>query len=155
MNLYTITNVATFLHLTLAQPTTLVFNSPVEYWSQSNDSSTTIYRSKNQKILSLKANKDGEDSSLVVITKDGPFSFKLKSVRSMEPMIFEVKEAKPSHTYFLLSKNSDFELFDGGQVYLLKVKSQNISTVNDMPAKDVMYLPKNSKIKINSEFIDL
>lgn len=155
MNLYMITNLVTYLHLTLAQPTTLIFDAPIEYWSQSNDSSTTIYRSKNQRVLSLKANKENENSSLVVITKNAVYSYKIQSVLSQEPMVYTVKDASPSNTYFTIFKNSDYELLDGGEVYLLKVKKDKITKVNDLPAKDIMYLPKNSKIKINDEFLKL
>ena len=88
MIIYTLTNVVTYLMLTFGSPTTIVFDSPIEFVSTSNESDFSTYKSKDNKKLTIKSFKNDFETNLVVITKNGTYPFVLKTTSEKSYQIY-------------------------------------------------------------------
>lgn len=147
-------NFTTYLFLTFGTPSTFKFETPIELTSISNESDFFKYESKDKKILILKPMKENFDSSLVVITKNGHYTFNLHITSQKTPLVYEILDAEKSTTYYLEKSTSDFEILSSEKITLLRLKSTKYKTVNDVAIKTEQYIPKNGKIKLDSEYLE-
>lgn len=153
MIVYAILNLATYLSLTFSSPATFIFESPIEYYVLSNDSDFKTYKSKDSKILTIKPYKNNIESRLLVITKDGSFPFELNVSVDTYPQVYTIKLSEKGQSYYSILKREDFELFESEKSYMLKISTPKFARVNGVEAKNIQYLPKNSRIKLDSVFI--
>ncbi|MBP6979999.1 hypothetical protein KBB41_03075 [Candidatus Curtissbacteria bacterium] len=154
MQIFTLLNLTTYLFLTFGTPTTFRFNSQIELTSISNESDFFKYESKDKKVLILKPMKENFDSSMVVLTKNGSYTFNLHVANQKTPLVYEVLEGEKASSYYTVKSNQDFDLLSSDKISLLRVKSAKYKTVNDVAIKTEQYLPKNGKIKLDNEYID-
>jgi hypothetical protein len=154
MPIYTLINFTTYLFLTFGAPSTFKFESPIELTSISNESDFFKYESRDKKILILKPMKEIFDSSLVVITKSGQYTFNLHITSQKTPLVYEILDAEKSSSYYLEKSTPDYELLSSEKITLLRLKSTKYKTVNDVPIKTEQYLPKNAKIKLDNDYLD-
>ena len=153
MQLYTLINLTTYLFLTFGSPSTFKFDSPIEFTTISNESDFLKYQSKDKKILVLKPLKNNFDSNLVVITKGGTYTFNLHIADQKSPLVYEVTEGEKGFSFYSVKVTPDYEILSAEKITLLRLKSSRFKTVNDLPSKTEQYLPKNSKIKLDNEYI--
>lgn len=153
MQIFTLINITTYLFLTFSSPSTFRFDSPIEFTTISNESDFSKYQSKDKKILVLKPLKNNFDSNLVVITKDGTFTFNLHTSDQKSPLVYEVLSGEKGFSFYSIKETSDYEILTSDKITLLRLKNNKFKTVNDLASKTQQYLPKNSKIKLDNEYI--
>ena len=154
MQVFTLLNLTTYLFLTFGTPSTFKFDSQIELTSISNESDFFKYESKDKKILILKPMKENFDSSLVVITKNGSYTFNLHVSNQKTPLVYEILEGEKASSYYLVKSIPDYDLLSSEKINLLRVKSTKYKNVNDVAIKTEQYLPKNGKIKLDNEYIE-
>lgn len=154
MQIFTLLNLTTYLFLTFGNPTTFKFDTPIELTSISNESDFFKYESKDKKILILKPMKESFDSSLVVITKNGSYTFNLHVTGQKTPLVYEILEGEKSTAYYVEKITPDYELLSSEKITLLRIKSAKFKTVNDVAIKTEQYVPKNGKIKLDGEYLE-
>lgn len=148
-----ILNLATYLTLTFSSPATFIFDSPIDYYVISNESDFKMYKSKDGKILTIKPYKNNIESRLLVITKEGVFPFELNVSSESRSQVYTMKLAEIGQSYFSILKKDDYELFESEKSYMLKITGSKVGTVNGMEAKNIQYLPKNGRVKIDGIFV--
>ncbi len=153
MQIFTLINLTTYLFLTFGTPSTFKFESQIEFTSISNESDFFKYESKDKKILMLKPMKENFDSSLVVITKSGTYTFNLRVTNQKTPLVYDIVTGEKSASYYLAKSTPDFEILTGDKITLLKIKTNKYKSVNDLPIKTEQYIPKNGKIKLDDEYV--
>lgn len=153
MQIFTILNLTTYLFLTFGSPTTFKFDSPLEFVSISNESDFFKYQSKDKKILVLKPTKDKTDSNVVVITKNGTYTFNFKTTGEKTPILYEILTGTKSNHYTVIKSTEDYELLEGEKINLLRLKSSKYKKVNDFVAKSEQFLAKNARVKLDEEYI--
>ena len=154
MQLFTVLNLTTYLFLTFGTPSTFKFDSQIELTSISNESDFFKYESKDKKVLILKPMKENFDSSMVVLTKNGSYTFNLHIVSQKTPLVYEILEGEKASSYYTVKTNQDYDLLSSDKITILRAKSAKYKTVNDVAIKTEQYLPKNGKIKLDNEYID-
>lgn len=154
MQIFTLLNLTTYLFLTFGNPTTFKFDSPIELSSISNESDFFKYESKDKKILILKPMKENFDSSLVVLTKNGSYTFNLHVTGQKTPLVYEVLEGEKATSYYVEKITPDYELLSSEKITLLRIKSSKFKTVNDVAIKTEQYIPKNGKIKLDGDYLE-
>lgn len=154
MQIYTLLNITTYLFLTFGAPSTFKFDSPIELTSVSNESDFFKYESKDRKILILKPMKNNFDSSLVVITKNSTYTFNLHIIEQKTPLVYEVLEGETTNSYYLEKSTQDYDLLTSDKISLLRIKSKKFKTVNDAAIKTEQFIPKNSKIKLDQDYVN-
>lgn len=153
MTLYTLINLTTYIFLTYGSPTSIVFDSPIEFISMSNESDFAQYKSNDKKILTIKPYKNNFNSKIVVITKKGPYVFSVNTSSADAPSLYNIQEGSKGVSYFKKSSNEDYELLESEKIFLLRLKNNKYKMVNDVPARTQQYLPKNTQIKLDDSFI--
>ena len=154
MTVYTLMNIITYLFINFNASTTLVFDSPIEYVTPTNQNDFSIYKSKNQKLLTIKPFKNNFNTIITVITKDGAFPFVVSVKDEMISPLYKIEKGEVGTSYVSLKDTEDYELLGGEKILLLRLKNTKYKKVNDLPAQTAQYLPKGAKIKLDEVFLD-
>lgn len=131
MILSTITNVATFLVISSTNPTTLVFDSPVQFVSVGKAGDYSFFRSNNRKVVILQPIRPIKKSEMVVVTDDKNFQFKIIQDEKNVQTYYQVKEGKKNSVFDVLVTNEKYKILKGASSFLVKNLSDEQITIND------------------------
>jgi hypothetical protein len=152
MDFYILAKCTAILFLSLQNPTTLVFEEPIEFMSLGKNGSVEVHRSKNKKILVLQAKRELE-AQMVVLTKNQNFQFKIKSLQSNYHPLVHIHAGAINKTYVNKLETSDFKILEGDSSILFQNKKEEPILVNDVLVKREEYFSKGSPLLMNEQRI--
>lgn len=135
MILSTITNVATFIVISSTNPTTLVFDSPVQFVSVGKTGDYSFFRSNNRKVVILQPIRPIRKSEMVVVTDDKNFQFKIIQDDKNVQTYYQIKEGKKNNVYDVTLSNEKIKILKGNTSYLVKNLTDDQVIINDEPVK--------------------
>jgi len=153
MILSTITNVATFIVISSTNPTTLVFDSPVQFVSVGKTGDYSFFRSNNRKVVILQPIRPIRKSEMVVVTDDKNFQFKIIQDDKNVQTYYQVKDGKKNNIYDVTLSNDKIKILKGGTSYLVKNLTDDLIIINDEPVKahSEITLPHGGAIYLNDQ----
>jgi type IV secretory pathway VirB9-like protein len=151
MLLSALINIASTITISANNPTTLVFNEPIQFVSAGKAGDFSIFINNNKKILVISPIKDLPKAEMIIVTDNSSYQFKIKLNNSNYTNYFQVANGSKNLSYSVLKKSENFELYEGKSSYMLKNISDKEININDeiLKPKDTSYLPKGESIYIN------
>lgn len=151
MDFYILAKSIACLFLSLSSPTTLVFQEPIEYVSAGKNGDFVLNRSNNQKILVIQPRKDIGETSMVVITKDQHFQFKVKTVDKGHHAFVYVYPGMVNKTFIKKMDTSDYRILEGDSSILVQNKRDVSLRVNGKQVKREEHFSKGVPLFINDK----
>lgn len=150
MTFYMFKGIAAKLFISTHLVTNLVFPTPIEKviagW---NKGEVFKYKSKDRKVLVLRANKS-INSNFTVITEGAIYDFIIASSDSNPHAgTIEIKPGRPSTSFRFLKEGKLYKAYEGEYTVLILPKTE--INVNGILRKDKFILPKGSPIFMNDK----
>ena len=73
-------NVATAISITSSNPTTLVFNDPIQYVSIGKTGDFSFHLNNNKKVIVIQPLREIKSAEMIVLTDEKNYQFKIHSV---------------------------------------------------------------------------
>lgn len=138
-----------YLFLSLSSPSTLIFEEPIEYVSAGKQGEFSIHRSNNQKILVIQPLKDVSETTMIVITKDHHYQFKIKTVEKEHHSYVYIFDGSVNKTYLKKVDNKDYRILEGDSSVLVQNKGTTPLDVNETKVAREDYFSKGAPLFIN------
>ncbi len=152
MDFYILAKSLTYLFLTVASPTTLVFNEPIEYISAGKNGDVTIHRSNNKMMLVVQPLKELMSTNMIVITKNNHFQFRIQTSDRPHNIVY-VYPGKVNTTFLKRLETADFRILEGDSSVLVLNRSDSALKVNDQLIEREQYFSKGVPLFINEHRI--
>ena len=148
-------NVATAISITSSNPTTLVFNDPIQYVSIGKTGDFSFHLNNNKKVIVIQPLKDIKMAEMIVLTDEKNYQFKIHSVSDHAQNYYQITNGHPNGSYTLIKAENGIELFEGVSSMLLKNKTNSDQYVNDelVKSQSTINLPKGGSVYINEKRI--
>jgi hypothetical protein len=155
MILSALINIATTISISASNPTTVIFNSPVQFVSIGKVGDFSFYTNNNKKVIVIQPLKNLKFSEMVVLTDDKNYQFKIHIVTDRPVNYYQVTNGRINNTFTLMKKSETFEVYEGSSSMMIKNLSTKEIVVNDelLKKSDSLYLPKGGSIYIQNERI--
>lgn len=140
------------LSLGINKPTTLRFESAVEYVSLGSEDSFVVSLSKNKKLLTIKPIVSQESTPLVVVTKGGDFQFQGTTTLSKDYSQFvDVRIGEVSKYFQNVHSTKKYEVLEGAESVRIINKSAKPIVVNGVSTKQRIDTCKGAPLIVNSK----
>ncbi len=153
MDFFILAKSLTYLFLSVASPTTLVFNEPIEYISAGKNGDVTIHRSNNKSMIVVQPLKEQLNTNMIVITKTNHFHFKIQTNGSKPHDIVYIYPGKVNTTFLKRLETEDFKILEGDSSVLLLNSSKSPMKVNDQIVEREQYFSKGVPLFVNDHRI--
>ena len=155
MKIYMILGTVVTLLFSPHQPTTVQFESPIEYFSIGNTGDFDSYLSKNKKILLIRPKKEAFDAFLVVITKNKSYEFRLKDASKILTALYQIHDGGPEKFYRFKNNGEGYKILEGEKsLKIIRTTKAKLVVNGRKVDKQVTYYPKNAHLKINGKEVD-
>jgi type IV secretory pathway VirB9-like protein len=133
-------------------PTTLKFDSPIEFVSLGMEGKFFKYLSKDKKVLVVKPLIKSFDVPMVILTSVKSYQFRLKSSTFYGSSLYKVKEAELDRAFYTKHNDSEKKILVGKTTVKIKWKLNKPLNVNFRKInKNLFILPKGSALFINNK----
>ena len=155
MILSALINIATTISISASNPTTMIFNGPVQFVSIGKTGDFSFFTNNNKKVIVIQPLKDLKNAEMVVLTEDKNYQFKIHIVAENPNNYYQVTNGNPNASFTLLKKSENYEVYEGSTSMMFKNLSEKEMVINDeaLKGKASTYLPKGGSIYVNSERI--
>ena len=149
-----LTNMVTFLLLSPNNPTTFQFSEPIEFFNLGSEKNFYSYKSKDGKILVIKPLAREFDVSMVVISKNKSYQFRLKNTKDLSSSLFVIKSAKKDKFYQLLVRRKTYRILLGHSTIKIENQKKRKIKINGKDYyRNTIVIPKGSALFVNNERI--
>ena len=147
---YLLSSCIAMLNLGINKPTTLKFDSAIEYVSLGREDSFTVIVSNNKKLLTLKPITAQDSTPLVIVTKNGDFEFQGTTTLDKHYSQFvNVKRGEVSKVFQRAYSNKKVEVLEGDRSLRIVNKSSKPINVNGVETKTEIDTCKGSPLIVN------
>jgi len=148
MNIYSFIHSAILLTLSFEHPTTLKFNSSIEFYTVGNQHDFFTYKSKDNKILILKPKIKDFNVPLVVLTKKHTYQFVLQN-GAQRSFVYQASPGSVDRIYRVKKKKKNWTILEGRHSYLIRSNKEKISVNGQILSGKKHYISKGPIVKIN------
>ena len=153
---YVLSSCIAMLSLGINKPTTLRFESAIEYVSLGREESFTVVISNNKKLLTIKPITAQDSTPLVVVTKNGDFEFQgTTSLSKNYSQFVDVRRGEVSRTFSSVYSSKRIEVLEGQKSLRVINKSKKPIFVNGVRTKGEVDTCKGSPLLVNSKEVIL
>lgn len=136
------------------KPTTLRFDSHIEYISLGEETQFVTKLSKNKKLLTLKPMKSLKDIPLVVVTKKGDFQFQGSTTDSKYYSQFiDIKEGRVSRLFQNVYSDKELQVLEGKESLRVINKGKKPMMVNGVSVMGEVDTCKGAPVIVNGREI--
>lgn len=151
MDFYILAKSSVFLFLSLINPTTLVFNEPIEYVSVGRNKEIDVIRSHNQKILIIHPKTEINSANMIVITKSNHYQFRVTTKEGRFHALVYVYPGEINQTFVKKLETEKFRILEGDTSIYVQNKTKESLLVNEVEVKREEYFSKGAPIIINND----
>lgn len=154
MTFYILMNQITTVFLSLNLLTTLSFDSEIISYLYGGSKQEIFFQiTNNNRTLAIKPLMEGNQSNLLIITKERKYYFDLKMTESNSHQFIEVKDGLSSHALTKKIKTKEYEILEGQSSILFINNSKEDVLVNSIRVKQKEYFSKGVPIILNGKRI--
>ena len=155
MILSALINIATTISITASNPTTMIFNEPVQFVSIGKTGDFSFFTNNNKKVVVIQPMKEIKNAEMIVLTEDKNYQFKIHVVSENPTNYYQITNGNPNTSYTLIKKSDAYEVYEGSSSMQFKNLTDKEMVINDetLKGRSSTYLPKGGSIYVNSERI--
>lgn len=154
MTYYMVSTCIAYLFLSAGKPTTLTFDSPIEFLVVSDQEKVEVSLSKSKKILVLKPLVKLEEFPMVAVTQKGNFQFRGRFNKgSFYHQLVSIKQGKEDTRFNNVYSGVNFKVLEGEKsVKVINSKGKDLE-VNSISSKKDQFVCKGSPLFVNKKEI--
>ena len=155
MILSALINIATTISISASNPTTMIFNEPVQFVSIGKTGDFSFFTNNNKKVIVIQPIKELKNAEMVVLTEDKNYQFKIHVVSENPTNYYQITNGSPNASFTMVKKSETYEVYEGSSSMMLKNLTDKEMIINDetLKGRSSIYLPKGGSIYLNNERI--
>lgn len=154
MDAYILPKTIAYLFLSTSSPTTLHFETPIEFMQAGKGSDFDVAFSKDKKTLVLRPlGIFSDQKNMVIISKDTHFHFKLMNVEKRAHDFVYIHRGDRNISYVKKFENDFLKIHEGESSLYLVNKTKNPLEINGVMVHKSVVLSKGLPVIMNEEVV--